>query len=56
MMNIRIHPALNADIVGIVQPGTVVSVTSIQNDWMAVKNGSENVYILYGGGRYATRL
>ncbi len=56
LMNVRLRPALNADIVGIVQPGTVVTVTRIENDWMAVKNGSENVYILYGGGRYATRL
>ena len=56
LMNVRLHPALNADIVGIAQPGTVVTVTGINNDWMAVKNGNETVYILYGGGRYATRV
>ena len=56
LMNVRLHPALNADIVGIAQPGTIVTVTSIHDDWLAVKNGTETVYILYGGGRYATRL
>lgn len=56
LMNVRLHPALNADIVGIAQPGTVVTVTGIDNDWLAVKNGNEIVYILYGGGRYATRV
>ena len=56
LMNVRLHPALNADIVGIAQPGTVVTVTGINNDWMAVKNGNETVYIMYGGGRYATRM
>lgn len=56
LMNVRLRPALNADIVGIVQPGTIVTVTDIQDDWLTVKNGAENVYILYGGGRYATKL
>ena len=56
LMNVRLHPALNADIVGITQPGTVVTVTGIEDDWMAVKNGNETVYIMYGGGRYATRV
>ena len=56
LMNIRLRPALKADIVGIAQPGTVVTVTGIQNDWLAVRNGAETVFILYGGGRYATRL
>ena len=56
LMNIRLRPALNGDIVGIAQPGTVVTVTGIQNDWMAVKNGNDTVYILYGGGRYASRV
>ena len=56
LMNVRLRPALNGDIVGIAQPGTVVTVTGIQNDWMAVKNGTETVYILFGGGRYATKV
>ena len=55
-MNVRLRPALNADIVGIVQPGTIATVTDIQDDWLTVKNGNDTVYILYGGGRYATRL
>ena len=56
LMNVRLRPALNADIVGIVQPGTVVTVTGIQDDWFAVKNGNDTVYILYGDGRYATKI
>ena len=44
------------DIFGITQPGTIVTVTGIKDDWMAVQNGAETVYVLYGGGRYATRL
>ena len=56
LMNVRLRPALNADIVGIVQPGTIATVTDIQDDWLTVKNGNDTVYILYGGGRYATRL
>lgn len=56
LMNIRLRPALNADIVGIAQPGTIVTVIGIKDDWMAVKNGADSVYILYGGGRYASRV
>ena len=56
LMNVRLHPALNEDIVGLAQPGTIVTVIGIKDDWMAIKNGNEAVYVLYGGGRYATRL
>lgn len=56
LMNVRLCPALNADIVGIAQPSTIVTVIGIKDDWMAVKNGNDTVYILYGGGRYATKL
>ena len=56
LMNVRLHPALNADIVGIAQPGTVVTVTGIKDDWMAVQNGAETVFILYGKGHFATKL
>ena len=55
-MNVRLHPALNADIVGIAQPGTVVTVTGIKDDWMAVQNGAETVFILYSKGHFATKL
>lgn len=56
LMHVRLRPSLPADIVGLAQPGTVVAVTAIVDDWMAVRNGAETVYILYGNGRYATRM
>ena len=56
LMNVRLHPALNADIVGLAQPGTIVTVTGIKDDWMAVQNGAETVFILYGKGHFATKL
>ena len=54
-MNIRIAPSLKADKVGVVETGTVVDVTAIENDWMRVKNGAGEVFILYGGGKFAER-
>ena len=56
LMNIRISPSLKADKVGIAEPGTVVDVLSIENDWMRVKNGAGEVFILYGGGKFAERV
>ena len=44
------------DTFGITQPGTIVTVTGIKDGWMAVQNGAAIVYILYGDGRYVTRL
>ena len=55
-MNIRIAPSLKADKVGIADTGTVVEVTSIENDWLRVKNGAGEVFILYGGGKFAERV
>ena len=55
-MNIRIAPSLKADKVGIADTGTVVEVTAIENDWLRVKNGAGEVFILYGGGEFAERL
>jgi len=55
-MNIRIAPSLKADKVGIADTGTVVEVTSIENDWLRVKNGAGEVFILYGGGKFAEKL
>lgn len=55
-MNIRIAPSLEAGVVGIAEPGTVVDVVSIENDWMRVKNGAGSVFILYGGGKFAERV
>lgn len=55
-MNIRIAPSLEAGVVGIAEPETVVDVLSIENDWMRVKNGTGVVFILYGGGKFAERV
>jgi uncharacterized protein YgiM (DUF1202 family) len=54
-MNIRTAPSLKADKVGIAEPGTVVEVLGIENDWLRVKNGAGVVFILYGCGKYARR-
>ena len=55
-MNIRIAPSLKADKVGVAETGTVVDVISIENDWLRVKNGAGEVFILYGGGKFAERV
>lgn len=54
-MNIRLAPSLNADKVGIAESGTVVEVLGVENDWLRVKNGAGEVFILYGGGKYARK-
>lgn len=54
-MNIRTAPSLKADKVGVVEPGTVVEVLGIENDWLRVKNGAGEVFILFGGGKYARK-
>ena len=55
-MNIRIAPSLKADKVGVAETGTVVEVTAIDNDWLRVKNGAGEVFILYGGGKFAEKV
>ena len=55
-MNIRIDPSLKADKVGVADTGTVVEVIAIENDWLRVKNGAGEVFILYGGGKFAEKL
>jgi uncharacterized protein YgiM (DUF1202 family) len=54
-MNIRLAPSLDADKVGIAEPGTVVEVLGVENDWLRVKNGAGVVFILYGCGKYARK-
>ena len=54
-MNIRLAPSLDADKVGVAEPGTVVEVLGIENDWLRVKNGAGEVFILFGGGKYAQK-
>ena len=54
-MNIRLAPSMNADKVGIGEPGTVVEVLGIENDWLRVKNGAGEVFVLFGGGKYARK-
>jgi len=54
-MNIRLAPSLDADKVGVAEPGTVVEVLGIENDWLRVKNGAGEVFVLFGGGKYAQK-
>ena len=54
-MNIRTAPSLNADKVGVAEAGTVVEAIGIENDWLRVKSGAGEVFILYGGGKYARK-
>ena len=54
-MNIRLAPSLDANKVGVAEPGTVVEVLGIENDWLRVKNGAGEVFILFGGGKYARK-
>ena len=56
LMNVRLQPSFQGDVVGLARPGTVVEVSGIQNDWLAVKNGTGTVYILYGNGHFATHI
>lgn len=52
-MNIRRAPSLDAQMLGIAQPGTVVEVTAIENDWLHLEDGT---FILYEGGRFARKI
>lgn len=52
LMNVRKRPALQAEPVGTLRPGTVVTVTGIREDWMCLENGT---FVFYGGGKYAKR-
>ena len=54
-MNIRTAPSLKADKVGVADAGTVVEVVGIENDWLRVKNDTGEVFILFGGGKYARK-
>ena len=54
-MNIRTAPSLKADKVGVAEAGTVIEVLGIENDWLRVKNGAGEVFILFGGGKYARK-
>ena len=51
-MNVRKNPSTSAPKLRIAEKGTAVEVTSIQNDWLCLTDGS---FILYGGGKYATK-
>lgn len=51
-MNIRQAPGKDALKLGIAQPGTVVRVVSIENDWLHLEDGT---FILYEGGRFARK-
>ena len=51
-MNIRQAPTKDAPKLGIAQPGTVVQVVSIENDWLHLEDGT---FILYEDGRFARK-
>jgi len=51
-MNIRKAPSLNADKLGIAEPGTAVEVTEVKDDWLHLTDGT---FILYAGGKFATK-
>ena len=51
-MNIRRAPSREAQKLGIAQPGTVVEVAAIENDWLRLTDGT---FILYEGGRFARK-
>lgn len=51
-MNVRKDPSTSATKLRVAEKGAVVEVASIQNDWLCLTDGS---YILYGGGKYATK-
>ncbi len=51
-MNVRKEPDTSAPKLKVLEKGTTVEVVSIQNDWLRLTDGS---YILYGGGKYATK-
>ena len=51
-MNIRKAPSLDARKLGIAEKGKIVEVLSIDNDWLHL---TDNTFILYEGGRFATK-
>ena len=52
-MNIRKAPGMDAQKLGIAQPGTEVDVAAIENDWLHLTDGT---FILYEGGRFARKI
>lgn len=54
-MNIRTAPSLEADKVGVAEAGTVVDVLAVENDWLRVRKGSSEVFVLFGSGKYARK-
>ena len=52
-MNIRKNPSKTDEKLGIAEPGTVVEVSAIENDWLHLTDGT---FILYEGGRFAKKL
>ena len=51
-MNVRKEPSTSAPKLKVLEKGVTVEVASIQNDWLCLTDGS---FILYGGGKYATK-
>lgn len=51
-MNVRMGPSKNAVKLGIAQPGTIVEVIEIVDDWLYLTDGT---FILYEGGKFAKK-
>lgn len=51
-MNVRKESDTSAPKLKVLEKGTAVEVASVKNDWLCLTDGS---YILYGGGKYATK-
>ena len=51
-MNVRKGPGKEYEKIGVVEPGTIVEVIGIENDWLHL---TDDTYILYEEGRFAIR-
>ena len=51
-MNVRKGPGKEYEKIGVAEPGTIVEVIGIENDWLHL---TDDTYILYERGRFAIR-
>ena len=52
-MNVREKPSLNSCVVATHPEGTIVTVSSIEGDWLRLQDGG---YILYEQGQWAEEI
>ena len=53
LMNVRVSPSLSARKIATLQPGMIVTVAKIKDNWLHLTNGS---FIFYANGKYAERV